>query len=67
VNGDDTARLRGLLATQQSLLAYIRTALSFAGLWLRGRQVGLNPLDLGGDQGVGEWIYSRQLLCHVCT
>jgi uncharacterized membrane protein YidH (DUF202 family) len=43
MNADDGARLRDLLANNRTLLAYIRTALSFAGLGFAVAKFGLNP------------------------
>jgi len=43
MNTDDKARLRDLLANDNSLLAYIRTAVSFAGLGFAVAKFGLNP------------------------
>jgi putative membrane protein len=40
---DDPARLRNLLANDRTLLAYIRTALSFAGIGFAVAKFGLNP------------------------
>jgi uncharacterized membrane protein YidH (DUF202 family) len=43
MNADDSARLRDLLANNSTLLAYIRTALSFAGLGFAVAKFGLTP------------------------
>jgi putative membrane protein len=43
MNSDDSAKLRDLLANNRTLLAYIRTALSFAGLGFAVAKFGLNP------------------------
>jgi Domain of unknown function (DUF202) len=43
MNADDSAKLRDLLANNRTLLAYIRTALSFAGLGFAVAKFGLNP------------------------
>jgi len=43
MNTDDKARLRDLLANNNALLAYIRTAVSFAGLGFAVAKFGLNP------------------------
>jgi len=43
MNTDDKARLRDLLANNHALLAYIRTAVSFAGLGFAVAKFGLNP------------------------
>jgi putative membrane protein len=40
---DDSTSLRNLLANNRTLLAYIRTALSFAGLGFAVAKFGLNP------------------------
>lgn len=40
---DDPATLRNLLANDRTLLAYIRTALSFAGIGFAVAKFGLNP------------------------
>jgi len=40
---DDKARLRDLLANNNASLAYIRTAVSFAGLGFAVAKFGLNP------------------------
>jgi putative membrane protein len=43
MNADDSAKLRDLLANNRTLLAHIRTALSFAGLGFAVAKFGLNP------------------------
>ena len=43
MNGDQSGLLRDILASHRTLLAYIRTALSFAGLGFAVAKFGLNP------------------------
>ena len=43
MNADDSAKLRNLLANNRTLLAYIQTALAFAGLGFAVAKFGLNP------------------------
>jgi uncharacterized membrane protein YidH (DUF202 family) len=43
VNGDDSARMRDFLASNRSLLAWIRTAASFAGLGFLVAEFGRTP------------------------
>jgi uncharacterized membrane protein YidH (DUF202 family) len=43
VSGDQSGLLRDVLASHRTLLAYIRTALSFAGLGFVVAKFGLNP------------------------
>ena len=43
MNADDSARLQDSLANNRTLLAYIRTALAFAGLGFAVAAFGLNP------------------------
>jgi putative membrane protein len=43
MNADDGTSLRNLLANNRTLLAYIRTALSFAGLGFAVAKFGLGP------------------------
>jgi len=43
VHGDQSGLLRDILASHRTLLAYIRTALSFAGLGFAVAKFGLSP------------------------
>jgi putative membrane protein len=43
MTADDPTRLRNLLANDRTLLAYIRTALSFAGIGFAVAKFGLSP------------------------
>ena len=43
MTAEDPTRLRNLLANDRTLLAYIRTALSFAGIGFAVAKFGLNP------------------------
>jgi putative membrane protein len=53
MNADNSARLRDVLANNRTLLAYIRTALSFAGLGFAVAKFGLNPkmMRVSGELG----------------
>jgi putative membrane protein len=54
VNADDSARMRDLLASNRTLLAWIRTALSFAGLGFVVAKFGRTPgmIHLAGYLGI---------------
>jgi putative membrane protein len=54
VNADDSARMRDLLASNRTMLAWIRTALSFAGLGFVVAKFGRSPgmIHLAGGVGI---------------
>jgi uncharacterized membrane protein YidH (DUF202 family) len=54
VNADDSARMRDLLASNRTLLAWIRTALSFAGLGFVVAKFGRTPdlIRIAGYLGI---------------
>jgi putative membrane protein len=54
VNADDSARMRDLLASNRTMLAWIRTALSFAGLGFVVAKFGRSPhmIHLAGGIGI---------------
>jgi putative membrane protein len=55
VNADDSARMRDLLASNRTMLAWIRTALSFAGLGFVVAKFGRSPgtIHFAGGLGIG--------------
>jgi putative membrane protein len=54
VNADDSARMRDLLASNRTFLAWIRTALSFAGLGFVVARFARNPdmIHFAGGMGI---------------
>jgi uncharacterized membrane protein YidH (DUF202 family) len=46
VNADDSARVRDLLASNRTLLAWLRTAMAFAGLGFAVARFGLRPNEV---------------------
>jgi putative membrane protein len=54
VNSDDSARMRDLLASNRTMLAWIRTALSFAGLGFVVAKFGRSPnmIHFSGSLGI---------------
>ena len=62
MNTDDQARLRDLLANNNTLLAYIRTALAFAGLGFAVAKFGLNPKTMHVSGYLGTFMVLIGLL-----
>ncbi len=62
MNADDSARLRDLLANNRTLLAYIRTALSFAGLGFAVAKFGLSPKTMHVSGYLGTFMVLVGLL-----
>ena len=65
VTTDDKARLRDLLANNNALLAYIRTAVSFAGLGFAVAKFGLNPKTMHTSGYIGTFIVLVGLLVTI--
>jgi putative membrane protein len=62
VNADDSARMRDLLASNRTMLAWIRTALSFAGLGFVVAKFGRGPGMIHLAVGVGIFLVLIGLL-----
>lgn len=62
---DDSARLRDLLANNRTLLAYIRTAVSFAGLGFAVAKFGLNPKMMHLPEYLGTFMVLAGLLVTI--
>ena len=58
MNADDAAKLRDLLANNRTLLAYIRTVLSFAGLGFAVAKFGLTRRRTSPDTSGPLWFSS---------
>jgi len=65
MNTDDKARLRDLLANNNTLPAYIRTAVSFAGLGFAVAKFGLNPRTMHTSAYIGTFIVLVGLLVTI--
>jgi putative membrane protein len=65
VNADDSARLRDSLANNRTLLAYIRTALAFAGLGFAVAKFGLNPKTMHVSGYLGTFMVLVGLLISI--
>jgi len=53
VNADDSARIRDLLASNRTLLAWVRTSISFSGLGFAVAKFGLKPDQARLSAGLG--------------
>jgi putative membrane protein len=53
MNADDSARMRDLLASDRTLLAWIRTAISFAGLGFAVARFGRTPSTIQASVDLG--------------
>jgi putative membrane protein len=62
MNADDSARRRDVLANNRTLLAYIRTALSCAGLGFAVAKFGLNPKTMHVSGYLGTFMVLIGLL-----
>jgi uncharacterized membrane protein YidH (DUF202 family) len=62
MNADDSAKLRNLLANNRTLLAYIQTALAFAGLGFAVAKFGLNPRTMHVSGYLGTFMVLVGLL-----
>ena len=62
MNADDSAKLRNQLANNRTLLAYIRTALAFAGLGFAVAKFGLNPKTMHVSGYLGTFMVLVGLL-----
>jgi putative membrane protein len=62
MNTDDSAGLRNQLANNRTLLAYIRTALAFAGLGFAVAKFGLNPKTMHVSGYLGTFMVLVGLL-----
>ena len=65
MNTDDKARLRDLLANNNTLLAYIRTAVAFAGLGFAVAKFGLNPKTSQSSGYIGTFMVLVGLLVTI--
>jgi len=65
MNTDDKARLRDLLANNNTLPANIRTAVSFAGLGFAVAKFGLNPRTMHTSAYIGTFIVLVGLLVTI--
>ena len=62
MKADDRAKLRNLLANNRTLLAYIQTALAFAGLGFAVAKFGLNPRTMHVSGYLGTFMVLVGLL-----
>jgi putative membrane protein len=65
MNADDSARLRDLLANNRTLLAYIRTALSFSGLGFAVAKFGLSARTTHVSRLLGTFMVLVGLLVAI--
>jgi putative membrane protein len=65
VNADDSARMRDLLASNRTMLAWIRTALSFAGLGFVVAKFGRSPDMVHFAGGLGIFLVLVGLLITI--
>ena len=65
MNADDSARMRDLLASNRTMLAWIRTALSFAGLGFVVARFGRTPDMIRFSGGLGIFLALAGLLFTV--
>ena len=65
MNADDSAKLRNLLANNRTLLAYIQTALAFAGLGFAVAKFGLNPRTMHVSGYLGTFMVLNGLLISI--
>jgi putative membrane protein len=65
VNADDSARMRDLLASNRTMLAWIRTALSFAGLGFVVAKFGRSPGMIRFAGGLGIFLVLVGLLITI--